>query len=141
MVQLCATRFGREKLRAKGVYALMREFDKSRRRSGGGEQSFALSKHLAVGGWHTDQPAGEEDSASSDAALPPQKSDEQSEETEAEHHMEAVLHALIGILIRVEEEMGVADETFSLRHLKVEEQTEEPAEERENVENVETATH
>lgn len=81
LYQLCATRHGREALRKKGVYALLRELDRA-----------------------TTEPA--------DPKAPPPKMRPPQLLAQEEH----TLHALIGVLIRYEEEMGV--EGFSLKQLE-----------------------
>uniref|UniRef100_A0AC35TH27 Protein HGH1 homolog n=1 Tax=Rhabditophanes sp. KR3021 TaxID=114890 RepID=A0AC35TH27_9BILA len=73
LYQLCATKVGRTTLRAKGVYPLLREFDK------------ATGEKPQGGMMVTDQ--------------------------------EHTLHALIGVLIRYEEEMEVPSDLHSIRDL------------------------
>ena len=90
--QLCATRIGREVLRRKGIYALLREFDKT-----GGQQ-----------------PAADATIAQGQMLLLNSAGDGQNMD---------VLRALIGILIRDEEDMGLASRggqeevEDSIRHL------------------------
>ena len=80
---MCATKVGREKLRQKGIYPVLRELDKAT-------------------------------SSTSPSALTNGNADTQEDESEFRN----TLHALIGVLIRYEEEMHLPEETFSLRHLE-----------------------
>uniref|UniRef100_A0A0N4ZNE0 Protein HGH1 homolog n=1 Tax=Parastrongyloides trichosuri TaxID=131310 RepID=A0A0N4ZNE0_PARTI len=73
LYQLCATKIGRNILRSKGVYPLLREFDK----------------------------------ATSDSKATLMLADQ-----------ENTLHALIGVLIRYEEEMEIPDDLHSIRNLE-----------------------
>uniref|UniRef100_A0A0N5CGR5 Protein HGH1 homolog n=1 Tax=Strongyloides papillosus TaxID=174720 RepID=A0A0N5CGR5_STREA len=73
LYQLCATKVGRNTLRSKGVYPLLREFDK----------------------------------ATSDSNVKLKMADQ-----------ENTLHALIGVLIRYEEEMEIPNDLYSIRNLE-----------------------
>ncbi|GMR43722.1 hypothetical protein PMAYCL1PPCAC_13917, partial [Pristionchus mayeri] len=91
LYQCCATRHGRERLRACGVYALAREFDK------------AIGK--------------ERDGAADGPSAPKALKDITSERSDPEA-VEANLHNLIGVLIRYESEMCVEPELETIRHLE-----------------------
>ncbi|KAF8357128.1 hypothetical protein PRIPAC_92123, partial [Pristionchus pacificus] len=91
LYQCCATRHGRERLRAAGVYALAREFDR------------------AIG--------AEREGGASGPSAPKALKDFTSERSDPEA-VEANLHNLIGVLIRYESEMCVAPELESIRELE-----------------------
>lgn len=84
ILQLCATGLGREMLRRKGIYALLRELDKARGGAGDSANRI-LAKEKALGNANTLLLL---DSGSDDGNVD-------------------VLRALIGMLIRTEQDMGL----------------------------------
>lgn len=86
-LQFCATKTGRETLRKKGIYTILRELDKSQKSSTEKNNLNLLSNNFSEANWGEFK------------------------------NEDRTLHALIGILIQYEEEMEIPDGTFSLREL------------------------